>query len=181
MTTTYSSPATAPDALAPVRARLLFPLAPSARETVQFYDQAGGDHGYIFLPHDQAYDLISRLQDIPVAIHKVDRSVAGHVRHMLDDDYRNPDDEPDNWTVDLIGLIADASEQERSRLARIYGAYVVAWEIGTGPGGVTALAKWHEALTDQSPAETPAASSDGTDYTPGPATPDTSPGTSLAG
>ncbi|MFF0867656.1 hypothetical protein ACFYUV_38245 [Nonomuraea sp. NPDC003560] len=152
MSSTYIAPATTP-ALGPVRARLAYrrrPPADGLPETVEFYatTDTGSEfrYGFLFLPRDAAYDVISRLEDIPATISTVDRRTAGHVRWLLDEDYSDPADEPTEFVLDLISLIMRAGEEDRRRLGRTYPAYVVAVAIATGSEGVDALRRWHESL-----------------------------------
>lgn len=142
-------PVPAPAAAGPgvVRARLCPPSTDytPAEETLEFFD-AHRVYGVLFLPRDAAHDVVSRLEDVPASITHVDRRTAGHVRYVLDLDYKAEADRPPPWLGDLIMLISTAPEEERRRLGRIYPPYVVAAAIGTGPGGIEALRRWHESL-----------------------------------
>jgi hypothetical protein len=148
MTTYDTAAAASAPATGPVRARLqphLTGVYTGAYETLEL---RSGDEvvGVCVLPRDAAYDVVSRLEDTPATVTAVDQLIAGQVRHVLETDYRGTDDVPDNWTTDLIMLIRDAPEEEQRRLGRIYPAYMVAIAIGTGPGGLEALRRWHAGL-----------------------------------
>lgn len=155
MENTYAPRAAAlPPAPGPVRARFLHPeraLNPELDEVLQFH--AGPEvYGLLILPRDAAYDVISRLQEAPTGLPIGQRQAAGHVRYVLQLDYRNEADAPPEWIMNLIELIRSVNEEERRRLGRIYAAYVVAVAIGTGPGGLEALQHWHERLPPDEPA-----------------------------
>lgn len=150
----YAPAAATPPQHLPVRARLqphLTGVYTGPYETVEF--QCGDQQAaYCVLPREAAYDLVSRLEDTPPTLATVDRRTAGHVRVVLDDDYRGgATDTPSNWTTDLIMLIKGAQEEDRRRLGRAFPAYAVAVAIATGPGGIETLRRWHETLPDPDP------------------------------
>lgn len=149
-----------PPALSPVRARLANPDKPPAgpEEVIEVYaatppgsPKHENVYGLLILPRDAAYDVISRLEDAPASINAIDRRIAGQVRWVLDLDYRSDADRPEEWVHDLIVLMTRLPEEEQRRLGRIYPAYTVAVAIGTGPGGLEALRRWHESLPADEP------------------------------
>ncbi len=150
MSSTYS---TAPTATVtpmpgPVRARIrphLTGAYTGPSETLEFYDTEE-IRGYLVLPREAAYDVVSRLQDVPPTLSVLTAQIVGQVRYVLDPDYRDEADEPPTWDCDLILLIHGGDDEHRRRLGRVYPAHVTAVVIGTAVDGLAALRRMHETL-----------------------------------
>ena len=151
--TTYAAPAAAVPGPPIVRARLHTTLTSYRRESeiVRFFlgDQAVG---LAVLPPDAAYDLISRLEDIPPSVSLITPRVAGHVRYALEHDYNEPCDEPPDWIFSLILLIHGADPDQRRRLTRSYPDYCVCVAVATNTAdGLEVLRDLHEQLVASAP------------------------------
>jgi hypothetical protein len=102
--------------------------------------------GVVTLPHESAIDLVHRLAGTPSSLSILTAKVCGHVRNVLDRDYNEATDLPDDWTLRLITLIEDGDEGQRGLLGLGYSAYVTAVTIATSPDGLATLRRLHTEL-----------------------------------
>ncbi|WP_219512876.1 hypothetical protein [Nonomuraea ceibae] len=126
----------------------LAPAGPAGFELVRIYVD-DTYHGLIVLPPAAAYDLVHRLVDAPPSLIEMTADVLGHVRWWLDSAYRadaGAEEEPDEWTCELIELIRTADLAQRDLLAPGCHAYVTAVTIATGPDGLGELRRLHDAM-----------------------------------
>ncbi|MCK2214256.1 hypothetical protein MF672_010705 [Actinomadura sp. ATCC 31491] len=152
MSSTYSTtPAPAvPPSRGPIRARIrphLTDIPAGPAETIEFFFDDDPDYrSYLVLPRDAAYDVVSRMQDVPPSLSLMTAEIVGHVRYVLDTAYRDEADEPPALIADLILFIAAADDEHRRRIGRGYPAHVTAVVIGTATDGLAELRHLHETL-----------------------------------
>ncbi|WP_214327874.1 hypothetical protein [Nonomuraea sediminis] len=146
--TTYTPAADAPSAAAPALHARIVPSTTGIVHATELVEVFAGTFmaGILVLPNAAAHDLVTRLQDQEARLSLVSAQVAGHVRYVLEYDYNNPADEPNDWLVTLISLMDQADPEQRRALARAYPAYAVCVAIATQEGGLGQLAHFHQEL-----------------------------------